>query len=524
MLLKIFHAISNMPKPTVASSVSRASVSKSVMKHHPFRCEASGYDKKLAFPTRSRKGTDRLPYVDSALEKQYNRRSAFFQLGQSVFLLAVDIPAGTRYTEHKTEFYTAGGFTVENFNELLKKYADFIVRVGVNPQPGQTLIINCPLEGAPLARLCVRSAYEAGARDVQVNWNDDAVARARMELGSEDALTDLKPWQLRRYLDYAESEGGVCVLHLIADDPELYAGLDGGKISRVNAARRAFMEEWQEYTMNDRVQWSIAALPSAPWAKKIFPELDTAAAMEALWKLIFDVCRVTGGEPVGEWTAHMERLSTLRDKMNALDLESVHFASSNGTDLTVGLADGAIWESAASRSEKGVVFLPNIPTEEVFTAPHKDKVEGIVYGTKPYVFNGQLIKGFHVTFKDGRVVEHGAEEGADLLGQLLDSDEGARNIGEVALVPASSPINRSGKLFYSTLFDENAACHIAFGASYPGTTKGGTALTKEQLEARGMNQSRLHEDVMIGAEDSEITGKCRDGRTVQLFKNGVWVL
>ena len=272
---------------------------------------------------------------------------------------------------------------MENFDELLKKYADFIVRVGVNPQPGQTLIINCPLEGAPLARLCVRSAYEAGARDVQVNWSDDAVARARMELGSEEALTDLKPWQLRRYLDYAESEGGVCVLHLIADDPELYAGIDGNKISRVNAARRAFMEEWQEYTMNDRVQWSIAALPSVPWAKKVFPELDADAAMEALWKLIFDVCRVTGGDPVNEWQAHMERLSTLRDKMNALDLESVHFESSNGTDLTVGLADQAVWESAASKSEKGVVFLPNIPTEEVFTAPHKDRVEGVVYGTKP---------------------------------------------------------------------------------------------------------------------------------------------
>lgn len=272
---------------------------------------------------------------------------------------------------------------MENFDELLKKYADFIVRVGVNPQPGQTLIINCPLEGAPLARLCVRSAYEAGARDVQVNWSDDAVARARMELGSEEALTDLKPWQLRRYLDYAESEGGVCVLHLIADDPELYAGIDGNKISRVNAARRAFMEEWQEYTMNDRVQWSIAALPSVPWAKKVFPELDADAAMEALWKLIFDVCRVTGGDPVNEWQAHMERLSTLRDKMNALDLESVHFESSNGTDLTVGLANQAVWESAASKSEKGVVFLPNIPTEEVFTAPHKDRVEALSTAQSP---------------------------------------------------------------------------------------------------------------------------------------------
>ena len=237
--------------------------------------------------------------------------------------------------------------------------------------------------------------------------------------------------------------------------------------------------------------------------------------------MVYALCN---GDPVNEWKAHLDRLTDLKNKMNALDLESVHFESANGTDLTVGIADKATWESAASVSEKGVVFLPNIPTEEVFTAPHKDKVDGIVYGTKPYVFNGQLIKGFHVTFKDGRVVEHGAEEGAELLGQLLDTDEGARSIGEVALVPASSPINRSGALFYSTLFDENAACHIAFGASYPGTTENGTRLSKDELLARGMNQSTIHEDVMVGAEDSHITGKCRDGRTVELFRDGVWVL
>ena len=182
---------------------------------------------------------------------------------------------------------------MKNFDELLKKYADFIVRVGVNPQPGQVLIINCALEGAPLARLCVRSAYEAGARDVQVNWTDDAVTRTRMELGSEEVLTDFKPYQLRRYLDYAESEGGVCVLHIHADDPEVYAGLDGAKISRVNAAQRRFMAPWREYTMNDRVQWSIAAMPSAPWAKKMFPELEEAAAIEKLWRLIFDAVSYT---------------------------------------------------------------------------------------------------------------------------------------------------------------------------------------------------------------------------------------
>lgn len=276
--------------------------------------------------------------------------------------------------------------------------------------------------------------------------------------------------------------------------------------------------------MNDRVQWSIAAMPSPAWAKKIFPDLPEDEAIEKLWKLIFDVCRVTGGEPVTAWQAHLDRLEEISRKMNEFDLVSVHFTSSNGTDLTVGLAEGAVWESAGSKNEKGTIFLPNIPTEEVFTAPHKDKVDGIVYGTKPYVFNGQLIEGFHVTFKDGKVIEHGAEKNAELLGQLLDTDEGARHIGEVALVPASSPINRSGALFYNTLFDENAACHIAFGASYPGTTVGGTQLTKEELLARGMNQSALHEDVMVGAEDTQITGLCRDGRTVQLFKDGVWAL
>lgn len=412
---------------------------------------------------------------------------------------------------------------MENFTLLLKKYADFIVRVGVNPQPGQTLVINCCLEAAPLARLCVRSAYEAGARDVLVNWSDNEVSRSRMELGSEEALTDFKPYQLRRYLTTPRARRRLRPPHPCRRPRGLRRS--GRREDQPGERRAAQVHGPVAGVHHERPRpVSIAAMPSAPWAKKIFPELDEAAAIEKLWQLIFDVCRVTGGDPVSEWKAHLDRLTDLKDKMNALDLESVHFESSNGTDLTVGIADKATWESAASVSEKGVVFLPNIPTEEVFTAPHKDKVNGIVYGTKPYVFNGQLIKGFHVTFKDGRVVEHGADEGADLLGQLLDTDEGARSIGEVALVPASSPINRSGALFYSTLFDENAACHIAFGASYPGTTESGTRLSKDELLARGMNQSAIHEDVMVGAEDSHITGKCRDGRTVELFRDGVWVL
>ena len=414
--------------------------------------------------------------------------------------------------------------SIRDFDTLLAKYADFIVRVGTNVQPGQTLLIAAPLAAAPLVRLCVASAFDAGARDVRVDWSDEAVTRTRMEKGAEEALCDVKPYVLRSYLDYAESEGGVCVLNIHADDPEALAGLDAGKISRVSAARRKALMPWRGYTMNDRVQWSIAAMPSPAWAKKLFPDLDEAEAVEKLWQLIFDTCRVTGGDPVNEWKAHLDRLTDLQNKMNALDLESVRFESANGTDLTVGLADGAIWESAASVSEKGVTFLPNIPTEEVFTAPHKDKVDGVVYGTKPYIHGGQAIQGFHVTFQDGKIVEYRAEQNEALLGEVLDTDEGARHIGEVALVPASSPINRSGVIFYNTLFDENASCHIAFGASYPGTTRGGNALTEAELVARGMNQSLIHEDVMIGAADTRITGRTRDGRDVAIFDGGEWVL
>ena len=411
---------------------------------------------------------------------------------------------------------------MKNFDELLKKYADFIVRVGVNPQPGQTMIIRCPLEAAPLARLCVRSGFEAGARDVQVDWSDNAVSRTRMELGSEEALTDSKPYQLRRYLDYAESEGSVCVLHLIADDPEVYAGLDGAKISRVNAANRKFMAPWREYTMNDRVQWSIAAMPSAPWAKKMFPELDTDAAIEKLWQLIFDVCRVTGGDPVNEWKAHLDRLTSLGEKMNALDLESVHFESANGTDLTVGLAEKASWESAGSKNEKGVFFLPNIPTEEVFTSPDRMRADGIVYSAMPLIHHGNKVDDFWIKFEGGRVVDYDARVGKATLASIIDTDEGAARLGEVALISKNTPIRESGVLFYDTLYDENASCHLALGVGFPECIEGGYDMSKEELLEHGVNVSSTHVDFMIGTDDIDITGITPDGREVVIFQNGQW--
>lgn len=408
--------------------------------------------------------------------------------------------------------------------ELLNKYAAFTVQVGVNVQKGQTLIIRCPVEGAYFGRACMEAAFKAGARDVVIRWEDEKAARIRMELGEEEALSETRPYELRSYLDYAESEGGCCLLAIHASDPEIFKGLDTGKINRVSLARQEAMKSWREYTMKDRVQWCVVAIPTPAWAASVFPGMPEDEAQEKLWSAIFDVCRVTGGDPVSAWKEHVAKTSACRDKLNELQLESIHMTSANGTDLTVGLAEGHTWEGACSKAENGAVFIANVPTEEVFTAPHRERVNGVVKGTKPYVYNGQLIEGFSVTFRDGVVVDYSAEKNAELLGQLLDSDEGARRIGEIALVPASSPINRSGLLFYNTLFDENAACHIAFGAGYPTTVKGGAAMTTEELLACGVNDSAIHEDVMVGAEDMTITGLTRSGETVTIFENGEWAI
>ena len=408
--------------------------------------------------------------------------------------------------------------------ELLNKYAAFTVQVGVNVQKGQTLIIRCPVEGAYFGRACMEAAYKAGARDVVIRWEDEKAARIRMELGEEEALSETKPYELRSYLDYAESEGGCCLLAIHASDPEIFKGLDTAKINRVSLAKQEAMKSWREYTMKDRVQWCVVAIPTPAWAASVFPDMSEDEAQEKLWSAIFDVCRVTGGDPVSAWKEHVAKTSACRDKLNELQLESIHMTSANGTDLTVGLAEGHTWEGACSKAENGAVFIANVPTEEVFTAPHRERVNGVVKGTKPYVYNGQLIEGFSVTFKDGVVVDYSAEKNAELLGQLLDSDEGARRIGEIALVPASSPINRSGLLFYNTLFDENAACHIAFGAGYPTTVKGGAAMTTEELLACGVNDSAIHEDVMVGAEDMTITGLTKSGETVTIFENGEWAI
>lgn len=407
--------------------------------------------------------------------------------------------------------------------KLLEEYARFAVCVGVNPQPGQTLLIFAPIEGAFFARCCAAVAYGLGVREVVVHYSDEQLSRIKMQYTDTEVLEDVKPWILRSRLDYVEQPGGACVLNIVARDPEIYKGLDSTKIDRANAAAIRAMQGWREYTMADKIQWSIVAIPSASWATKVFPGEDAETAQEKLWKLIYDVCRVKeDGSVVDAWKAHVESTVRRREHLNNLQLDSVRLQSANGTDLTIGLAEDCVWDGGQGQTPEGYTFIANIPTEEVFTAPHRLRTNGVVKGTKPYVYNGNLIENFSVTFREGKVVEYSADKGQELLGQLLDTDEGARHIGEIALVPASSPINKCGVLFLNTLFDENAACHIAFGQGYPGTVKGGTGMTTEQLLAKGVNDSLVHEDVMVGSADMNITGLTKSGEIVEIFVNGEW--
>lgn len=406
--------------------------------------------------------------------------------------------------------------------QLLAKYARFAVRVGCNVQPGQTLIINAPITAASFTRLCAAEGYAAGAREVVVNYNDEQLARMRMEHTSAEVLEDVQPWIQESYVAYMRRPQGACLLSIAGGDPEIYKGLDSEKINRAAAARSKAMKEYYEYTMNNRAQWSIIAVPCASWAAKVFPDETAEAGQEKLWNAIFAACRINETDPVENWKQPLHTMHSRAAWLNDLQLDSLHMTSANGTDLTIGLPKNHIWAGGSEDSDKGVEFLANIPTEEVFTAPDLMRTEGTVCSTRPYVYNGSLIENFSVTFHEGKVVEYHAEKGEELLGLLLNTDEGASRIGEIALVPCTSPINRSGILFFNTLFDENAACHIAFGKAYPFCVQDGNAMTDEQKKAAGLNVSTTHQDVMVGAEDTTIDGITSDGRVIPVFRNGVW--
>ncbi len=404
--------------------------------------------------------------------------------------------------------------------ELLQKYATFAVKVAAGLQKGQTLIIHCPATHADFAVMCAEEGYRVGAREVVTFFSDDRLQRMKMQNCDLNVLTDIKPYIERQQLDYIEGEGGAVLLRIIGRDPELYKGIDSDKVEAANKALNIAAENVRRYIMNGLIQWTIVAVPTATWNKKVFPGLDEQQAEEKMWEAIFQCSRVSGGEPEREWAEYLEKTLKRRALMNEHRFTSIRMTAANGTDLTVGLADDHIWEGGDEATPQGNHYIANVPTEEIFTAPHRERVNGIVYGTKPYIYNGDVIDNFCVRFKDGKAVEYTAEVGGDLLKKMIEGDEGSCRIGEIALVDKHSGVGKSNLLYYNTLYDENAACHIAFGEAYPTCVKGGVDMTREQLTAKGVNHSLWHEDVMVGSDDMDIVGIKADGTEIQIFKNG----
>ena len=400
-----------------------------------------------------------------------------------------------------------------------KEYAKLLVEVGVNIQKGQTLVIGSPVDCAWFARLCARAAYAAGCREVVMRWSDDELTREKY-LHAEDSVFDSLPaWQAEFDNGYARQ--GAAFLHISARDPENLVGVDPDRIARSQRSSGEALKEYRELTMSNTVPWCIGSIPIPSWARKVFPGCPEDEAVEKLWEAIFQTVRVDGsGAAVDRWREHLAGLKGHMDRLNGLNLESLHYTNSLGTDLTIRLPEGHIWAAGSSATKSGLPFIANMPTEEVFTAPLRNGVDGVVCSSMPLVHNGVVIDKIRFQVKEGKIVETSAQTGEDALKAAITLDEGASYFGEVALVPYDSPISRQKLLYYNTLFDENASCHLAFGEAYPECLRGGAEMSKEERKARGLNDSITHVDFMVGTADLSITGKTRDGREVPVFVDG----
>ena len=402
---------------------------------------------------------------------------------------------------------------------LLHNYARLVVRVGVNLQREQILVINAPIECAEFVRVIAKEAFAAGAHDVVVSWNDEQLAHIRYQEGKMALFTEFPEWRRAFYEDYAAQ--GAAFVSIAARDPEIFGDIEPEKLKLANQAAGAALMEYRERLMNNRNTWCVVSVPTKGWAKKVFPELPEDEAVARLWCEIYKTVRVGEGiDTVKAWQEHIAFLHKAADFLNANDFQKLHYTNRLGTDLTIELPEGHIWAGGAEKSELGTVFAANMPTEEVYTLPKRDGVNGIVYATKPLNFNGNLIEDFWLRFENGRVTDFAAKKGEKILRGLIETDEGSHFLGEVALVPYDSPISKSGVLFYNTLFDENAACHLALGKAYPTCLKDGEKMDSVTLLQHGVNDSLMHEDFMVGSRDLEIVGTRRDGTEVQVFHEG----
>lgn len=406
------------------------------------------------------------------------------------------------------------------FEEKLQQYAETIVRIGLNIQQGQELVISAPIETAWFIHIVAEQAYKAGAKDVICDWGDEIGRKQRFTYASIDTLSEI-PQPLVDLRMYYQARGAA-FLSIHAENPTLMADVDKQKMGAVSKARGMAFKPFSEKLDSGENVWCVIAIPTVAWAEQVFPGKMGMDAMEALWDAIFATTRIGDGDPVEKWHTHMETLREKAEFLNQKQFVKLHYTNSIGTDLWIGMPEKHIWGGALEKCNNGTIFVPNMPTEEVFSAPDCTNVNGVVKSALPLIYQGSKIDNFSLTFENGRVVDYAAEEGYDNLTSIFESDERARYLGEVALVPYHSPISQSGILFYNTLFDENAACHLALGEAYPTCIEGGGQMNAEELTAHHLNVALLHIDFMIGTSDLNIVGVDADGVETPIFVNGDW--
>ena len=399
----------------------------------------------------------------------------------------------------------------------LQDYARLIAQVGANVQPGQSVLISAATDSAYFARLVAAEAYDVGAREVVTRFYDDPLKRMHFLRADTAVFDEVARWVPEFFNEHAEK--GTALIHIIASDPELLLGVDPDRIQRSTIATSTALKSFSDKQMANEFPWTIAAIPSEPWAKKVFPDLGAAEAIERLWEAILKAVHVGDGDPVAIWREKVETMAARAAALNEYRFVALRYQNNLGTDLTIKLPEEHQWVACGEKAGTGQEFVANMPTEEIFVLPDKRGTEGVVYASMPLSLNGNLVEGIKFTFVGGKIVKAEASKGLEHLEKELEIDEGSRYLGEVALVPHRSPISEMGILFYNTLFDENASCHLAFGKAYP-KFRDTEERTEAELKARGMNDSLVHVDFMIGTADLQITGTTEDGREIAVFRDG----
>lgn len=408
---------------------------------------------------------------------------------------------------------------MSELQQNMEKYAELAVKVGVNIQQGQTLVVNATIDSTEFVRLVVKKAYETGAYNVVVNWSDDIVSRIRYDLAPDEVFNKYPKWRAKEVEELAEQ--GAAFMSVISSSPDLLKGVNPERIASFQKAAGEALRTYRKFIQSDKVSWTVIAVPSTEWAQKVFPNETPETSVQKLWDAIFKATRVDLENPVAAWKKHDETLHEKVDYLNHKHYKKLHYKAP-GTDLTIELPDKHVWVGAGSINEQGKEFMANMPTEEVFTVPHKTGVNGTVSSTKPLSYGGNLINNFTITFENGRIVNVKAQQGEEILKHLVETDEGSHYLGEVALVPYNSPISQSNILFYNTLFDENASNHLAIGSAYAFCIDGGKQMSAKELAENGLNESITHVDFMIGSAEMDIDGITADGKAEPVFRNGDW--